>query len=126
MVGLGVDVSGQQLPDAGHDLSLGLLGRGLGRQDEAVSAVQALGGRDPPDGADQPRAHRGVDGVGEGGRLLGQGVVHLLLHGAILAGMASRPTRIPPGPGQESVWDYPDPTASSPPTAASGSCSVGW
>ncbi len=23
--------------------------------------------------------------------------------------MASRPTRIPPGPGQESVWDYPRP-----------------
>jgi hypothetical protein len=23
--------------------------------------------------------------------------------------MALRPTRIPPGPGQESVWDYPRP-----------------
>lgn len=108
-----VDVAGQERPDPGDDLGPGGGAGGAGGGghldgDGAGPGPVAVGDR-----AFDPVGEVGVDGVAEGIRVGGQGGgvvggVGAGVHPVRMAGV-DRPVPIVPGPGQESVWDYPRP-----------------
>ncbi len=113
---LGLDVGLQQSSQSGHDLSLSPLPRGRGR---GLQLRRWLGPRPfPPTLPNHsfcPTGQRGVDRGDEGVRMNHhrggvRGIVERVgvrSHSDHACLMAIQ--RVEPGPGQESVWDYPRP-----------------
>ena len=110
--GLVVDVPLEQGPDPGADLGGGPLAGGAGGRPDRVGQgrprpLPVPFGHEPLD----PAAQVDLDPGGQGGGVGGQGGGVGRVVGGHPARMApvDRPTPIAPGPGQESVWDYPRP-----------------
>ncbi len=120
---LGIDVELEQGSKRGHHLSTGLLGRRLGRLEHGIRWLRS-GPREPPlaHRAHHPAGDGSVDGVEQSSRVTneGGGVARIVErvgvggHSDHACRMSSQ--RVEPGPGQESVWDYPRPPRLEPTT----------
>ena len=110
--GLVVDVPLEQGPDPGADLGGGARAGGAGGDPERVGwgrrrPLPVPFGHDPLD----PAAQVGLDPGGQGGGVRGQGggVGRVVGGHPVRMAPVDHPAPIAPGPGQESVWDYPRP-----------------
>ena len=107
---LRVDIQREQFTHRRRDVTASALTRVSSRVHQLGRRVSALPVPPPAfDAPDHPARNRRLDGISEHPTMLGEVGVRLH-HG----NAATMPERIEPGPGQESVWDYPRPPALEP------------
>ena len=109
-----VDVGVEQRAHLGTDLRPGTLTGSDGGVTHTVVEAPGVRDRESRDRALDPSWKSGLDGVGQGtsdsGKRRSVFVLVVARH-ARHAPSSVEPERIEPGPGQESVWDYPRPPA---------------